>query len=373
MDLEHLRTASRSLLRMVHDRRGFTGAEKALLLCMALAIVLLVGHLVTGGSREAASDARRVLASGAGSVGSIAGTIQPLPAGEIRRPGSWERRGRLQHQGAGQLFSPREIEPFRLQAPADAQLVYRGGKVIASPKIYAVFWENGTNTVNATVKDQVPGFYKSAVDSPYMDWLSEYDTPTQHIGRGSYGGTLTLHPDNASNSLTNQDIQAEINRQIDAGVLPRPDENTIYMIHFPPQVSIDLDGAKSCQAFCAYHNTLSRGGQSVYYGVMPDLSPGSPCAGGCGGAHNFFDNQTSVASHELIETVTDPDVGLANNDPKKLGWYDDKYGEIGDICNAQQGALPGPGTSYTVQKEWSNRNHGCIVTAPSPPVANAGR
>src|SRR5581483_2910287 len=111
--------------------------------------------------------------------------------------------------------------------------------------------------------------------------------------------------------------------------------------------------------FCAYHNNLVRGGQSVKYGVMPDVSPGSKCARGCGGSSNFFNNQTSVASHELIEAVTDPDVGQADKDPKKLGWYDQKYGEIGDICNAEQGTLPG--TKYTVQKEYSNQAHGCIV------------
>src|SRR5439155_372805 len=40
--------------------------------------------------------------------------------------------------------------------------------------------------------------------------------------------------------------------------------------------------------------------------------------------------------------------------------------EIGDICNAQSGTITGGnGTTYTVQKEWSNSLGSCIVTNPN--------
>ena len=38
------------------------------------------------------------------------------------------------------------------------------------------------------------------------------------------------------------------------------------------------------------------------------------------------------------------------------GWYDDQYGEIGDICAWQTRELG----NYTVQLEWSNRQGACI-------------
>jgi hypothetical protein len=45
-----------------------------------------------------------------------------------------------------------------------------------------------------------------------------------------------------------------------------------------------------------------------------------------------------------------------------LAWYDPNNGEIGDICNAQQGSIVGGnGVTYTVQKEWSNAKGACIV------------
>jgi hypothetical protein len=89
------------------------------------------------------------------------------------------------------------------------------------------------------------------------------------------------------------------------------------------------------------------------------MSSGSGCDRGCGNG-SAFGNQTSVASHEMIEAVTDAAVGLATTYGPPLAWYDATNGEIGDICNAQQGTVTGGnGTTYTVQKEWSNQSGTC--------------
>jgi hypothetical protein len=62
---------------------------------------------------------------------------------------------------------------------------------------------------------------------------------------------------------------------------------------------------------------------------------------------NVFDALTATSSHELCEAITDPVPGK--------GWYDDRNGEIGDMCawNFKQVA------GYTVQLEWSNRQGKC--------------
>lgn len=49
--------------RWFTEARGFTGAENALLISFALAIILLIGGLIRGGSQQAAGDAQRALAS----------------------------------------------------------------------------------------------------------------------------------------------------------------------------------------------------------------------------------------------------------------------------------------------------------------------
>src|SRR5215468_10527820 len=100
-------------------------------------------------------------------------------------------------------------------------------------------------------------------------------------------------------------------------------------------------------------------GQNVYYGVLPALTGG--CATGGGGT--TFQNTQSVSSHELIEAITDAEVGLATVIGPPLAWYDTNNGEIGDICNAQQGTFTGTdGNTYTIQKEFSDQQNDCITT-----------
>jgi MYXO-CTERM domain-containing protein len=67
--------------------------------------------------------------------------------------------------------------------------------------------------------------------------------------------------------------------------------------------------------------------------------------------------------------VTDPGVGLATSYGPPLGWYDPSNGEIGDICNAQQGTFLAGTVTYTVQKEWSNLSGACIGVTGSDAFA----
>jgi hypothetical protein len=232
-----------------------------------------------------------------------------------------------------------------------ANLQYYGGPVISKVKVYTVFWNN-----QVQFQSQLNAFYTAVTNSAYFDWLTEYNTPTQTIGRGSFLGSLVDPSPPAATSITNVDIQNELSKLIDGGKIPKPDADTLYMVHFPPGLSIDLDGSGSCVVFCAYHNTYVHNGINVYYGVMPDQGGG--CAGGCGGDPSMFNNLTSVSSHELVEATTDAAVGLATTVGPPLAWYDTTNGEIGDICNAEQGSIAG----YVVQKQWSNKAGACIVT-----------
>ncbi len=236
----------------------------------------------------------------------------------------------------------------RASAPAGAQLTYYGGPVLASVKVVTLFW-NG----DVVGQDQINGFYGAVTASPYFDWLSEYNTPSQSIGRGTLGATVV--DGQGAGSLADADVQGEIGALIDAGSLPPVDGNTLYMVHFPPNTTITQgSGDRSCDVFCAYHGTFQKGGASVYYGVVPDM--GGACAGGCGDGSQI-DNTTAVASHELIEAVTDAGVGLATTLGPPLAWYDQTNGEIGDICNGQVSTVAG----YTVQLEWSNARGGCVA------------
>ena len=258
-------------------------------------------------------------------------------------------------------------------APGGAHLSYNGGKVIQNVHISQVLYGSGTYLPELTSMAglNMASSYTQMVTSGVFDWLAEYNTtvPAQSIGRGTYGGSFQITPATSRNGSTIDDesIQAEIAAQISAGVLAVPDDHQIYMVHFPSGKTITQGGSSSCVAggFCAYHGTFKIGLQNVYYGVLPALAGG--CATGCGRG-TAFQNQQSVSSHELIEAVTDAEVGLATVIGPPLAWYDPNNGEIGDICNAQHGTFTGTdGNTYTIQQEFSNQQNDCITTRSTAP------
>ena len=264
--------------------------------------------------------------------------------------------------------------------PAGAHLTYYGGRVVSNAQIVIVLWGTGSyiSQVQSTVSPSMATFYQNVLNSAYVDWLSEYDTNTlpaptsnQAIGRGSFLSQVTITPSVTGSTIDDSVVKTELAAQITAGNLPAPttdaqgNTNTIYMVYFPHGKTISQGGSNSCQSggFCGYHGTFVRNGKSLYYGVLPDMQVGSGCDTGCGTAPSTFQNATSVSSHELFETITDAEVGIATVVGPPLGWYDNTNGEIGDICNAQQGNIVGgDGFTYTVQQEFSNVANDCIVS-----------
>ncbi|KAI9363867.1 hypothetical protein DFJ73DRAFT_809864 [Zopfochytrium polystomum] len=217
---------------------------------------------------------------------------------------------------------------------------------------------------NAAYASDLEGFYAGVTNSALYDMLGQYYTSTQNIGRGSFLKTITLTGLPSSSSLDDSDIQTYLRGLVSKGTI-KPNANSYYPIHFASGYSITQGGQGSCQAFCAYHGTIDisdiSSTQYLYYGVMPDQ--GGACAGGCGSASSAFANLCSVSSHELVEATTDPAVGIGSSVAYPLAWYNTAQGEIGDICNAQQGTiLGGNGKTYTVQKEYSNNAGACVIS-----------
>ena len=244
-----------------------------------------------------------------------------------------------------------------------------GGPVISNVKVVAVLW--GTK-VDATVSSKIGDFYSRITNSAYLDWLKEYKTATQTIGRGTLAGKYTITPGHTATSITDADIQAELVTQIDNGILPVQDANTLYMVHLPPGVVVTAGTKKSCVDLCAYHSaadiTARSGTRHLRYAVMPDFGAGSGCDYGCGVDGVTFNNYTTATTHELVEAVTDPD--------PRNGWDDPNFDEIGDICNQEQQTVVAGGATYVVSRQWSNSANACVVSNPltfSQPAAGCAK
>ncbi len=279
--------------------------------------------------------------------------------------------------------------------PAGAHLTYYGGPAVSSINIVVVYYGNGSYL--PALSTGLPAFYSAITNGTYMDMLSEYSTQgvagggttgnelIQRGGTNAFIGSYIITPSLANSGTTIDDtqVQAELLAQINASHLPTPtydasgNADTLYMIYFPPGMTITSGGTSSCQSggFCAYHGTIPLvSSQNILYGVMPDMQSPSGCFTGCGNS-TVFNNYTSVASHEFSETITDAAVGIAPSLAPPLAWYDNNNndGEIGDICNAIQGTADG----YTVQAEWSNLQNGCALgpvtfAVSAPATATSG-
>jgi hypothetical protein len=262
-------------------------------------------------------------------------------------------------------------------------LSYFGGPIVQTPIIVPVSW---SSAVNIEIQENLPQFFADVTLSSYWSWLPEYDTvglsggTEQAIlpGTATAGVVLTPSkcPGTAACTVADTDIQNELLAQITAGVLPAPkldctgNTETIYMISFPPNVSVSgPDGAgDSCVQFCAYHNTGTYGTSTpLIYGVLMDEYT-SGCSSGCGGNSTPLENSTSVASHELVEAVTDPDIGLdtGSNYQAPAGWGDNnnQCGEIADICDTDgvDPTITVSGRTWSVQELWSNSAKACQST-----------
>ena len=258
-----------------------------------------------------------------------------------RTPEMWQKLGRWPNLGTG------------------GQMLYYGGSVFGGVKVVSVMW--GPNVSKATV-DGMPAFLKAMVNSTYVDQLSpQYDTELrgqhhwgthQDIKRGTFLGQVTITPENTNTQLLDYNVQEELKDQIAKGVLPPNDHNTLYMIYFPSNVTINLGGLISCQAFGAYHfatnthNGTHKGTNNSFYGVMPD----------CG--YTFTDH-TIISSHEFSEATTDnrPTPGSSPAFPQ--AWNTSNGYEIGDLCEGTSGTLTDGSQSWQVQQEYLNTLAGC--------------
>lgn len=239
-------------------------------------------------------------------------------------------------------------------------LTYYGGRVLGHVKLDVVVWGSWSygTTVPLTGRRSMSSFLGGITNSKYLDWLSEYDTPMQHIGRGTLEGVYTIHPPRAADGarVTSAQIASVLRTAISTGQIPKPTTSRMYVLFFRSGQTISTTFGNSVDNFCAYHDTMASGAATAYFAVIPyELR-----SRGCRPAATSFDSVTTIVSHELVEGITDPGVGL-----NRVAWYDRNNGEIADICagiSSPAAITGGDGARYVVQREWSNRSRACIVS-----------
>ena len=250
-------------------------------------------------------------------------------------------------------------------------LTYHGGKTIPQMKAQLIFVNTPTSVWSAGDRDNVQSHLSSAFGDVNLESViaQYFDVPISGtvLPPKTFAGSLSTYGDN--------DVTQFIKDRFNDGTIAGDFANTCYCLMLAPGVRLNGSNGDSFNGLGGYHGSVdvsAKGGTvRVYFAVgvysqfipTPGGPPGSTTENGIVVLPNPWQNVCATFYHELNEFRTDPDVANGT-----LGWYADKYGEIGDIPEIEAGSnfasivldvnlANGSGT-VPVQLMYSNKDHG---------------
>lgn len=147
------------------------------------------------------------------------------------------------------------------------RVTYFGGPVISNIQVFTIYWGSSFTKPQA---DKVENYYKQVVNSSYLDWLVEYNTPSQRIGRGSFIGSY-FAKDAPTGNIKQDQVEAFLLSLRSKDLIPKTTADTYYAIHTDRSVSFTTTDGSSCSEFLAAHYSFKdEQGKYVYWAVMPD-------------------------------------------------------------------------------------------------------
>jgi hypothetical protein len=223
--------------------------------------------------------------------------------------------------------------------------------------------------VTSSTEPSLAGATNTTLNSTYGTfWQSEYSryASGQLLTAGHYAGTVMVNDPAIANatSVDDTDIRSALYGAALQGWIPFPNSNTIFVpiFHGGQTVTIKMSGINSQTGFCAYHSwfnaPVNNQNADINYAVMPDESTNIGCAY-AGPYASAFDDMTTVLSHELVETVTDPQ-------GPNPAWGSSTGFELGDICayssSANAAVTSLTGYTYQLQYIYSLDANACLAT-----------
>jgi hypothetical protein len=165
-----------------------------------------------------------------------------------------------------------------LRSIADA-----GGPVITHVDVDLVFWGSGWNSAQSLMEN-VTSSVSTLMNSPFLSGLSQY----RGIGTGQLLRTDLLTDSSPASAFTDGQVQNMLTAEINSGTLPPPssDSQLLYMVIPQPG---SADGSIGGE-----HGSVLLNGTPYHYGWTID--------------QGNLDQITRIYSHELTESVTDPEV-----------------------------------------------------------------
>jgi len=277
--------------------------------------------------------------------------------------------------GAGGPMSNSALDSGGPRFPAD--LEYHGGPTVPSMQHVAIYLNpKGACTISSCWGDP-EGFLSDLGQSNFIHVVDPYTGSTADNRYTVFGTHVMVNYKPNAAPLTDADMQAIAHAAALALGTPNGYSNEFHVFLPPGQdecfnlafkVCYSPDDPKSF-AFCAYHGSADFADIGhVLYSVEPfqDVSGCSARPGTPNG--QLADSTNNVLSHEVFETITDPD-GTAFWNSLDNGIFGE---EIGDECSFllftstavyfDPGDVTLNGKSYVAQPEYNNNQHACTTS-----------
>ncbi len=262
-------------------------------------------------------------------------------------------------------------------ATSSSNLLYNGGPIQPTPRVYVTYWGNWGSTGDPrAVQPYLNNFLTNVGGSSWLNTVTQYtQTGGARVGNAGsiyYGpapsgqaspywnDTSTIPSLNNGSTYQNL-IAAEAQKA--AAHFNDYSVSASYVIAIPHAVKVYQfagSGGWMCYFFgcyCAWHSSTTANGSTIAYTNLPYIpDAGTSCGANDPSGAPYDSGVSIVEGHEQAETETDPQLNA---------WYDSSGSEIGDKCawvNVQQTAFSS-GT-FSTQPLWSNASASCVQHYP---------
>ena len=253
-------------------------------------------------------------------------------------------------------------------------ITFHSGPVMSTPNVYLIWygnWAQANSSDTAAGKALVTNFLAGLSGSAHFKINTTYNNVPSgsFIVAGSYNDAYSQ-----GTRLSDSKVQAVVNAAIAPTKLPK-DTNGIYFVLTSSDVS---ESSGFCTRYCGWHTYSTIQGANIKYSFVGNANR---CLSACAAqtispnTNAGVDGMISVLTHELEETVTDPNLNA---------WYDANGAENGDKCAwtfGQPAASGGPlktlasgayynltlnGLNFLVQRNLQANNSQCYVALNGP-------
>jgi hypothetical protein len=224
---------------------------------------------------------------------------------------------------------------------------HNGPVMLGTTHMYYIWYGNwGADNTQDILTDEA----NSVGGTPWFNIATTYyDKTNKHVSNSVTFNGSTADDYSRGTNLNESSIRGIVSDAITSGRLPK-DKNGVYFVLTSPDVNEDGFCAPT-NGFCGWHTSATLAGLDIKFAF---IGGAAQCPNICTRQkfHSPNDNpgadgMASILAHELVETVTDPDLNA---------WYDKDGEENADKCAWTFGDMYTAPNGYAANVRWGSRD-----------------